>query len=252
MRISDWSSDVCSSDLGARGLILDDGLAHKRDMTKASSESAADLAGKLRAGDRRALARAITLIESTKPDHTGEAEALLEALLPFSGASVRIGISGVPGVGTSTFIERFGLLLVEAGHNVAVLASSPPSKVSAGNSPGATTHLDKLARPPHALPRPPPTGGTLGGVARRTREAMLACEAAGFDVVIVETVGVGQSETAVAEMVDIFLLLLLPGGGDELQGIKKGIVELADAVIVDRKSTRLTSSHYCAPRMPSF
>src|SRR3546814_10856673 len=111
MRISDWSSDVCSSDLGARGLILDDGLAHKRDMTKASSESAADLAGKLRAGDRRALARAITLIESTKPDHTGEAEALLEALLPFSGASVRIGISGVPGVGKSTFIERFGLLL---------------------------------------------------------------------------------------------------------------------------------------------
>ncbi|HEY9538038.1 MAG TPA: methylmalonyl Co-A mutase-associated GTPase MeaB [Kiloniellaceae bacterium] len=203
-------------------------------MTKASSESAADLAGKLRAGDRRALARAITLIESTKPDHTGEAEALLEALLPFSGASVRIGISGVPGVGKSTFIERFGLLLVEAGHKVAVLAVDPSSKVSGGSILGDKTRMEELSRHAQAFIRPSPTGGTLGGVARRTREAMLACEAAGFDVVIVETVGVGQSETAVAEMVDIFLLLLLPGGGDELQGIKKGIVELADAVIVNK------------------
>ena len=194
----------------------------------------AGLAEKVCAGDRRALARAITLIESTKPEHAGEAEALLEALLPASGKSVRIGISGVPGVGKSTFIERFGLHLVEAGHQVAVLAVDPSSKVSGGSILGDKTRMEELSRDPRAFIRPSPTGGTLGGVARRTREAMLACEAAGFDVVIVETVGVGQSETAVAEMVDIFLLMLLPGGGDELQGIKKGIVELADAVIVNK------------------
>ena len=164
----------------------------------------------------------------------GEAEALLEALLPASGNSVRIGISGVPGVGKSTFIERFGLHLVEQGHQVAVLAVDPSSKVSGGSILGDKTRMEELSRHPQAFIRPSPTGGTLGGVARRTREAMLVCEAAGFDVVIVETVGVGQSETAVAEMVDIFLLLLLPGGGDELQGIKKGIVELADAVIVNK------------------
>jgi LAO/AO transport system kinase len=203
-------------------------------MTKAGAQGPAGLADKLRAGDRRALARAITLIESTKVDHAGEAEALLEALLPFSGNSVRIGISGVPGVGKSTFIERFGLQLVAAGHKVAVLAVDPSSKVSGGSILGDKTRMEELSRHPQAFIRPSPTGGTLGGVARRTREAMLACEAAGFDVVIVETVGVGQSETAVAEMVDIFLLLLPPGGGDELQGIKKGIVELADAVIVNK------------------
>jgi LAO/AO transport system kinase len=207
-------------------------------MTKAAPAktevATADLAAKLRAGDRRALARAITLIESTKPGHAAEAEALLEVLLPFSGDSVRIGISGVPGVGKSTFIERFGLQLVGAGHKVAVLAVDPSSKVSGGSILGDKTRMEELSRHPQAFIRPSPTGGTLGGVARRTREAMLACEAAGFDVVIVETVGVGQSETAVAEMVDIFLLLLPPGGGDELQGIKKGIVELADAVIVNK------------------
>jgi LAO/AO transport system kinase len=203
-------------------------------MTKAADAAAAGLAGKLRAGDRRALARAITLIESTRAADTAEAEALLEALLPASGNSVRIGITGVPGVGKSTFIERFGLQLVEAGHKVAVLAVDPSSKVSGGSILGDKTRMEELSRHPQAFIRPSPTGGTLGGVARRTREAMLACEAAGFDVVIVETVGVGQSETAVAEMVDIFLLLLLPGGGDELQGIKKGIVELADVVIVNK------------------
>ncbi|MEQ8402479.1 MAG: methylmalonyl Co-A mutase-associated GTPase MeaB [Roseitalea porphyridii] len=203
-------------------------------MTKAGIQEAADLAGKVVRGDRRALARAITLIESTKSGHAGEAEALLEALLPASGKSVRIGISGVPGVGKSTFIERFGLHLVGQGHQVAVLAVDPSSKVSGGSILGDKTRMEELSRHPQAFIRPTPTGGTLGGVARRTREAMLACEAAGFDVVIVETVGVGQSETAVAEMVDIFLLMLPPGGGDELQGIKKGIVELADAVIVNK------------------
>ena len=203
-------------------------------MAKAAVEEVSGLADKLRGGDRRALARAITLIESTREEHAGEAESLLEALLPASGNSVRIGISGVPGVGKSTFIERFGLHLVEAGHKVAVLAVDPSSKVSGGSILGDKTRMEELSRHPQAFIRPSPAGGTLGGVARRTREAMLTCEAAGFDVVIVETVGVGQSETAVAEMVDIFLLLLQPGGGDELQGIKKGIVELADAVIVNK------------------
>ncbi len=207
-------------------------------MTKAvpkqDSDTAAALAARVKAGDRRALARAITLIESTRSDHTERSEGLLEALLPASGNSVRIGITGVPGVGKSTFIERFGLQLVDAGHKVAVLAVDPSSKVSGGSILGDKTRMEELSRHPQAFIRPSPTGGTLGGVARRTREAMLACEAAGFDVVIVETVGVGQSETAVAEMVDIFLLLLLPGGGDELQGIKKGIVELADVVIVNK------------------
>jgi LAO/AO transport system kinase len=203
-------------------------------MAKVAVEGAVGLAEKVRAGDRRALARAITLIESTRPEHAGEAEALLEALLAHSGNSVRIGISGVPGVGKSTFIERFGLHLVEAGHKVAVLAVDPSSKVSGGSILGDKTRMEELSRHPLAFIRPSPAGGTLGGVARRTREALLTCEAAGFDVVIVETVGVGQSETAVAEMVDIFLLLLQPGGGDELQGIKKGIVELADAVIVNK------------------
>jgi LAO/AO transport system kinase len=203
-------------------------------MSKAGEQQGAGLADKVRAGDRRALARAITLIESTKPEHAAESEALLEALLPASGTSVRIGISGVPGVAKSTFIERFGLHLVGQGHQVAVLAVDPSSKISGGSILGDKTRMEELSRHPQAFIRPSPTGGTLGGVARRTREAMLACEAAGFDVVVVETVGVGQSETAVAEMVDIFLLLLLPGGGDELQGIKKGIVELADAVIVNK------------------
>jgi len=203
-------------------------------MAKAAVEGVSGLADKVRGGDRRALARAITLIESTREEHAGEAESLLEALLPASGNSVRIGISGVPGVGKSTFIERFGLHLVEAGHKVAVLAVDPSSKVSGGSILGDKTRMEELSRHPQAFIRPSPAGGTLGGVARRTREALLTCEAAGFDVVIVETVGVGQSETAVAETVDIFLLLLQPGGGAELQGIKKGIVELADAVIVNK------------------
>ena len=186
------------------------------------------------AGNRRALARAITLIESTRPDHRDDAEALLAALLPRSGNSVRVGISGVPGVGKSTFIESFGLHLIGQGRRVAVLAVDPSSQRTGGSILGDKTRMEQLARNPAAFIRPSPAGGTLGGVARRTREAMLVCEAAGFDVVLVETVGVGQSETAVADMVDLFLLLLLPGGGDELQGIKKGIVELADMIVVNK------------------
>src|SRR5262245_51219557 len=192
------------------------------------------LADAVRGGDRRALARAITLVESTKPAHQDEAQALLAELLPHTGKATRIGISGSPGVGKSTFIEAFGLYLVTEGHRVAVLAVDPSSPRSGGSILGDKTRMEELARNSSAYIRPSPTAGTLGGVARRTREAGLVCEAAGFDVVIVETVGVGQSETAVADMVDMFLLVLPPAGGDELQGLKKGIVELAHLVIVNK------------------
>ncbi|ACJ00462.1 methylmalonyl Co-A mutase-associated GTPase MeaB [Rhodospirillum centenum] len=195
---------------------------------------AADLAARIRAGERRALARAITLVESTRPDHRAAAEALLADLLPDTGRSTRIGITGVPGVGKSTFIEAFGLHVIGQGHKVAVLAIDPTSQRTGGSILGDKTRMEELSRHPDAFIRPSPAGTTLGGVARRTREAMLLVEAAGFDVVIVETVGVGQSETAVADMVDLFLLLLPPAGGDELQGIKKGIVELADLIVVNK------------------
>ncbi|MCG8354586.1 MAG: methylmalonyl Co-A mutase-associated GTPase MeaB [Kiloniellales bacterium] len=202
----------------------------------------AGLAEGVRAGDRRALARAITLIESTKEAHRPQAEALLEALMPHSGRSVRLGITGVPGVGKSTFIEAFGLHVIERGHRVAVLAVDPSSQLSGGSILGDKTRMELLARAPEAFIRPSPTGGTLGGVARRSREAMLVCEAAGFDVIVVETVGVGQSETAVAEMVDMFVLLLLPSGGDELQGIKRGVMELADLVVVNKADGELVAA----------
>jgi LAO/AO transport system kinase len=192
------------------------------------------LAAAVKAGDRAALARAITLVESTRPDHRDAAEALLAMLLPASGGALRIGISGAPGVGKSTFIEAFGLRLIHAGHRLAVLAIDPSSKRGGGSILGDKTRMAELARSPHAFIRPSPAGGTLGGVARRTREAILIAEAAGFDRIIVETVGVGQSETAVADLVDIFVLLIAPAGGDELQGIKRGIVELADLVLINK------------------
>lgn len=203
----------------------------------ASSKSTKDLeqlARTVTAGDRRALARAITLIESTRADDRAVAEELLQRLLPATGHAVRLGISGAPGVGKSTFIEAFGLYLIAQGHRPAVLAVDPSSPLTGGSILGDKTRMQELARSASAFIRPSPAGGTLGGVARRTREAGLACEAAGFDVVIVETVGVGQSETAVAELVDLFLLLLAPAGGDELQGLKKGIVELADLLVVNK------------------
>lgn len=192
------------------------------------------LADGVLAGELRALSRSITLIESVHPDHRDAAEELLHRLLPYSGKSVRVGITGVPGAGKSTFIESFGLHVLEQGHRLAVLAVDPSSPRSGGSILGDKTRMEELSRDSRAFIRPSPSGCALGGVARRTREAMLICEAAGFDVIVVETVGVGQSETAVADMVDMFLLLLVPGGGDELQGIKKGIVELADAVIVNK------------------
>jgi LAO/AO transport system kinase len=192
------------------------------------------LAAGVRAGDRRALAKAITLVESTRADHQRAAQRLLERLLPDTGKAARVGVSGVPGVGKSTFIEAFGLYLIGAGKKVAVLAVDPSSARSGGSILGDKTRMQQLAAAPVAFIRPSPSAGSLGGVARRTREAMLVCEAAGYDVVLVETVGVGQSETAVASMVDFFLVLMLPGAGDELQGIKKGILELADALAVNK------------------
>jgi LAO/AO transport system kinase len=195
---------------------------------------AQDIVDGLRGHDRRALARAITLVESTRADHRAAAAALLELCMPYMGGARRVGITGAPGAGKSTFIEALGLHLVEHGHRLAVLAVDPSSTRSGGSILGDKTRMEMLARDERAYIRPSPSGGTLGGVARRTREAMLVCEAAGFDVVLVETVGVGQSEVAVAAMVDVFTLLLAPGGGDELQGVKRGIVELADVVVVNK------------------
>jgi LAO/AO transport system kinase len=192
------------------------------------------LAAQVIAGDRRALARAITLIESSRADHRPLADALLDQLLPSTGRSIRLGVSGSPGVGKSTFIESFGLHLIGAGHRVAVLAVDPSSPSGGGSILGDKTRMAALGREERAFIRPSPAGAKLGGVARRSREALLVCEAAGYDVVIVETVGVGQSETAVADLTDMFLLLLLPGSGDDLQGIKRGIVELADLILVNK------------------
>ena len=184
--------------------------------------------------DRAVLGRAITLIESNHPRHRMLAQRVLAALLPNTGASHRIGISGVPGVGKSSFIEAFGCRLLDAGHRVAVLAVDPSSSVTRGSILGDKTRMERLATAEAAFVRPSPTGGSLGGVARKTRESILLCEAAGFDVVLVETVGVGQSETMVAEMVDLFLVLELTGAGDELQGIKRGILELADIIAINK------------------
>ena len=198
-----------------------------------------DLGRAVLEGNRRALAQAITLIESTRPDHRAAASDLLERLMPHSGRSIRLGISGVPGVGKSTFIEALGNHVIDAGHRVAVLTVDPSSAISGGSILGDKTRMELLSRHPEAYIRPSPAGKTLGGVTRRSREALILCEAAGFDVVIVETVGVGQSETKVADMTDMFVLLQLPGGGDELQGIKRGIMELADLVLINKADDEL-------------
>lgn len=186
------------------------------------------------AGQLRPLAKAITLIESQRADHKLRAQAILNALLPSSGKAMRVGISGVPGVGKSTFIEVLGLYLIEAGHRVAVLAVDPSSSVTGGSILGDKTRMERLSQRTEAFIRPSPSAGSLGGVAEKTRETMLVCEAAGFDVIIVETVGVGQSETAVSGMTDIFCLLQLPNAGDDLQAIKKGIMELADLIVINK------------------
>lgn len=194
----------------------------------------AGIVGGAPAVQRRAMAKAITLLESTRPDHRQQADALLTGLLPHTGGAFRLGISGVPGVGKSTFIEALGLYLIGLGHRVAVLAIDPSSTVSGGSILGDKTRMEHLSVHEKAYIRPSPSSGTLGGVAEKTREAMLVCEAAGYDVVIVETVGVGQSETAVHGMTDMFCLLQLPNAGDDLQAIKKGVMELADLVVINK------------------
>jgi LAO/AO transport system kinase len=210
-----------------------------------------DMARRLRRGERPALARAITLVESRRADHQEQARALIAALNPSTGQAMRVGVTGSPGVGKSTFIDTLGTNLTAAGRRVAVMAVDPSSSRSGGSILGDKTRMAKLAFDPNAYIRPSPASGSLGGVASRTREAMTLCEAAGFDVLLVETVGVGQSETAVADMTDFFLVLMLPGAGDELQGVKRGVVELADTVAVnkvdlDPARSALTAAEYSA------
>jgi LAO/AO transport system kinase len=229
-----------------------------------SSPSVDDYVQGVLTGDRALLARAITLVESSAPRDREAAQAVLHRLLPKTGRALRIGITGAPGAGKSTFIEAFGSFLTAQGKRVAVLAVDPSSQRTGGSILGDKTRMDRLSRDERAFIRPSPSGETLGGVARKTREALLICEAAGFDVVIVETVGVGQNEIAVRSMVDFFLLMLLPGGGDELQGIKKGIVELADALFVNKadgknvpraQQTRMeyeSALKYVAPATPRW
>ncbi len=188
----------------------------------------------IRSGDRRAISRAITLIESTRTDHRKQARILLESLASGKNESLRIGLSGTPGVGKSTFTEAFGMMLIGMGYKVAVLAVDPSSSISGGSILGDKTRMELLSREKNAFIRPSPSKTTLGGVARRTRETIELCEAAGFDIILVETVGVGQSETMVADMTDVFLLLLAPAGGDELQGVKRGIMEIADIILVNK------------------
>jgi LAO/AO transport system kinase len=214
--------------------------------------------------NRRILAKTITLIESSLFTHQELARIIIDLLLPYTGKAVRLGITGVPGVGKSTFIEILGTMLVKKGHRVAVLAVDPSSKRSGGSVLADKTRMEKLSVEDKAFIRPSPSGGTLGGVARKTRETMIVCEAAGFDVMIVETVGVGQSETTVASMVDFFLVLMIAGAGDELQGIKKGILELADAVAVNKadgnnieraelaRKQYETALHFLAPSSPTW
>ncbi len=233
-------------------------------MSAASTHDVAAVARKLRAGDRATLARAITLIESKRADHQQQAHRLVQELLADTGKAVRVGITGSPGVGKSTTIDALGSFLTAKGHKVAVLAVDPSSSRTGGSILGDKTRMARLAVDPNAFIRPSPAAGTLGGVAAKTRETMLICEAAGFDVILVETVGIGQSETAVADMTDFFLVLMLPGAGDELQGIKKGVVELADMIAVNKadgdnvKRAKAAAGEYRAalhiltPRSPTW
>jgi len=232
-------------------------------MPRTATDIAA-LASGIRAGDRATLARAITLIESKRADHRAQAHKLVQELLPHTGKAVRLGLTGAPGAGKSTLIDALGNMLTAQNHKVAVLAVDPSSSRSGGSILGDKTRMARLAVDPHAFIRPSPSSGTLGGVAAKTRETMLLCEAAGFAVIVVETVGVGQSETAVADMTDFFLLLMVAGAGDELQGLKKGVVELADMIAVNKADdenvarARAAASEFrsalniLAPRSPTW
>ena len=240
------------------------GSGGARPRVKRKTFSTEELAEKVLAGNRMVLARSITLVESNAPRHARQAQDLLQRLLPHTGKAVRIGITGVPGVGKSTFIEALGLYLTGRGHRVAVLAVDPSSSISGGSILGDKTRMEKLCQDANCFIRPSPSSGSLGGVARKTRETMLVCEAAGFDVILVETVGVGQSEVTVRSMVDFFLLLMLAGAGDELQGIKKGIMEIANALVINKADgeNRLPANqarveyeqalHYLQPATPGW
>lgn len=210
--------------------------------SESNAQPVSSLAEAICAGDRRALAKAITLVESSLPADRVQAECLIATLLPETGKALRLGLSGVPGAGKSTLIEALGLKLTAAGHRLAVLAVDPTSARTGGSILGDKTRMELLAADERAFIRPSPAGLTLGGVARRTRDALLLCEAAGYDMVIIETVGVGQSEAAVADLVDLFVLLLVPGAGDELQGIKRGVLELADLIVVNKADGELASA----------
>jgi LAO/AO transport system kinase len=233
-------------------------------MPSPSEPAIAELASKIKAGERASLARAITLIESKRTDHRLSAHQLVQAILPATGKALRVGITGAPGVGKSTSIDAIGTYLTEKGHKVAVLAVDPSSTRTGGSILGDKTRMARLAMDQQAYVRPSPSSGTLGGVAAKTRETMLLCEAAGYDIILVETVGIGQSETAVADMTDFFLALMLPGAGDELQGIKKGLVELADMIAINKadgdnlKRAKAAAAEYRAalhiltPRSPNW
>ncbi|MEH7236992.1 methylmalonyl Co-A mutase-associated GTPase MeaB [Bacillus sp. JJ1562] len=217
-----------------KGSDQDSASGNTRKFVKKKERSTEEFVQGIRNGERTILAQAITLVESNAKRHEDQAQALINEILPYTGNSIRIGITGVPGAGKSTFIESFGSYLCEQGHRVAVLAVDPSSSITGGSILGDKTRMEKLARDKNAFVRPSPSGGTLGGVNRKTRETILLCEAAGFDVILVETIGVGQSEVVVRSMVDFFLLLVLTGAGDELQGMKKGVMELADALLINK------------------
>ncbi|MGY5849795.1 methylmalonyl Co-A mutase-associated GTPase MeaB [Salegentibacter sp. F14] len=227
-------SALKESDSNRSAVNVNEGAAEKFKARRKNSLSEKDLLTQLLNGNKVALGRAITLVESNQPKHTDKAEILIEGALPHAQKSIRIGITGVPGVGKSTFIERLGTHLIKQGKKVAVLAVDPSSTLSKGSILGDKTRMENLVKEENAFVRPSPSGKSLGGVARKSRESILLCEAAGFDIILIETVGVGQSETTVHSMTDFFLLLKLAGAGDELQGIKRGIIEMADAIVINK------------------
>jgi len=251
-RKPEWAPENSGNEFASRvvtgGKSLSQSVSHSVKAHQARRYDLDTLVTGVRENNRTLLSKAITLIESNSPQHFRQAQELIQRLLPASGKSIRIGITGVPGAGKSTFIESFGLWLIERGHWVAVLAIDPSSSLSKGSILGDKTRMEELSRHPNSFIRPSPSAGILGGVARKTRESIVLCEAAGYDVILVETVGVGQSETTVREMVDFFLLMQIAGAGDELQGIKKGIIELADLIVVNKADGEYVRSAELAAR----